>query len=85
RASALVYETGYGADSHRHSLLDRTGGIESLRTVIVLPPLAPDTAVGPLFPELGSGVPADCGPQRTDPNTVVYLAFTSGTTGVPKG
>ena len=35
--------------------------------------------------DLRQGTAPDGPPPRSDPNTIVYLAFTSGTTGVPKG
>ena len=80
RASALVTERGYGADSHRASILDEVDGIASLRFTCVLEPLSAEQS-GLAF-DVGAGA---LPPVRTDPNTIVYLAFTSGTTGVPKG
>jgi acyl-CoA synthetase (AMP-forming)/AMP-acid ligase II len=85
RASALIAEAGYGADAHRHSLFERTGEIESLRHVYRLEPLTEANSKNALFAELGQPVSTNETPQRIDPNTIVYLAFTSGTTGVPKG
>ena len=84
RAAALIAETGYGADAYRQSIFDRTEGIESLRHVYRLAPLSADNAADALMAEARE--PARNAPaQRMDPNTIVYLAFTSGTTGVPKG
>jgi acyl-CoA synthetase len=85
RATALVAEEGYGADAHRHSLFDRTGEIESLRQVYKLEPLAESNSRSALFAAIGEPAGAIETPRRTDPNTIVYLAFTSGTTGIPKG
>lgn len=85
RAAALVYEAGYGADAHRHSLLDRTGTIDSLRRVFTLAPMAAERTPATLFPDLAAPADTEQAPLRQDPNTIVYLAFTSGTTGVPKG
>ncbi len=81
-AAALISELGYGADAHRHSIFDQLADITSLRAVYRLAPLKekPGTA---LFPGPQGNAPLS--PPRTDPDTIVYLAFTSGTTGVPKG
>jgi len=81
RAVALVAEIGYGADAHRHSIFDRLGDVPSLRAVYRLEPLA-DNSGATLFADATA---APSPPLKNDPNTIVYLAFTSGTTGVPKG
>jgi acyl-CoA synthetase len=81
RAAALVAEIGYGADAHRHSIFDRLGDVPSLRAVYRLEALNENT--GALLFAEAAGVPSPA--LKTDPNTIVYLAFTSGTTGVPKG
>ncbi|MYZ49367.1 class I adenylate-forming enzyme family protein [Propylenella binzhouense] len=85
RASALVAEFGYGADSHRRSIFDRTGEIASLRCVYRLEPLSEADLPGGLFGGVQPPAGTAPAPLRFDPNTIVYLAFTSGTTGVPKG
>jgi acyl-CoA synthetase (AMP-forming)/AMP-acid ligase II len=83
RAAALVVESGYGADAHRHSIFDRLGDVPSLRAVYRLEALNENNGSSSLFAEAQAraGSPA----LKSDPNTIVYLAFTSGTTGVPKG
>ncbi len=84
RAAALVAEEGYGADAHRHSIFDRTDRIKSLRHVYRLEPLGERNCSDAIFAEARARPAAAAAPGR-DPDTVVYLAFTSGTTGVPKG
>ena len=79
-ARVLIAERGYGADSHRADIFKALGDLTSLRVVHALEPLSAN-ATGLAFDVCGT---ASC-PVRTDPNTIVYLAFTSGTTGVPKG
>lgn len=78
RASALVVQRGYGADAEGEEIVAAVQGLEHLRLVQVLDAVP----VGGLFPDLPAGAPR---PERDDPNTVSYLAFTSGTTGQPKG
>jgi acyl-CoA synthetase len=84
RAAALVAERGYGADAGRADLFGEAAAVGSLRIVL---PLEPRDRTGnadlALLPDLP---PAPRQPSpRTDPDSVVYLAFTSGTTGEPKG
>ena len=80
-ARALVAEKAYGADAHRHSIFEAAAAIASLKATYCLDPLG-DVAPSSLWPD---AVPAVHAPVRDDADTIVYLAFTSGTTGVPKG
>jgi acyl-CoA synthetase len=75
RAMAVVMEPGYGADADRRDLTALLEQSPTVRHVYELP--APATYA------TNSVVAAQ--PPKTDPNLVVYLAFTSGTTGEPKG
>jgi acyl-CoA synthetase len=80
-AAALIVQDGYGADAGKRDLMAALAEVPTLRHVYRLEPhsarnLAP-------FPGLG---PAPSRPAaKSDPNTIVYLAFTSGTSGKPKG
>jgi acyl-CoA synthetase (AMP-forming)/AMP-acid ligase II len=78
RASAVLVQAGYGADAEGQEIVAAVEEFDHLKLLRVLDP----PAAGPLFPDLPPGEPAAV---RTDPDTVVYLAFTSGTTGQPKG
>lgn len=78
RAAALIAEPGYGADSDRHDIFAAAAEIPSLRRVVRLEKAAGDG----LWPGAGAAGEA---PPPADPDGVVYLAFTSGTTGQPKG
>jgi acyl-CoA synthetase len=69
-ARALVTEPRWGADWKTANLDATLAEIESLRVVYT-----PDT-----FPKSAPNMTAPC----ADPDKVVYLAFTSGTTGTPK-
>jgi acyl-CoA synthetase (AMP-forming)/AMP-acid ligase II len=84
QAAALVAEIGYGADADRHDVFAAAADLDSLRLVVRVPPRGPaDSPDAPLLPDLPSG--GDAGQVHSDPDSVVYLAFTSGTTGQPKG
>ena len=89
RAAALIAERGYGANAGRSDIFEEAAAVESLRFVLPLEPLSGPAADGParggeaLLPSLAPA--AKQAEPRTDPDSVVYLAFTSGTTGEPKG
>ncbi|MBU9278523.1 class I adenylate-forming enzyme family protein [Burkholderia multivorans] len=84
---ALFAMPGYGADADRHSIFARIDEIPTLAAVFALPdPLRdrPADLAGALpFPERQP--PAAVAPPDLNPDKIVYLAFTSGTTGQPKG
>ncbi|HKS88307.1 MAG TPA: class I adenylate-forming enzyme family protein [Stellaceae bacterium] len=78
RAAALIAQPGYGADADRRDIFAELAGRDFLRCALpVGPPDAPPFAVlhGPAIDRPASG----------DPNRIMYLPFTSGTTGAPKG
>lgn len=76
RAAAFLGQPGYGADADRHDILDAMTGLDRPRFVRMIEPADSDAG----FADLDASAP-----MHADPNTVVYLAFTSGTTGQPKG
>ena len=83
-ASALVTQPFYGADGDRHDIFAACLALPTMRRVYVVGD-AP-----PLHSERISIFPAQTGPvtpatEETNPDKIVYLAFTSGTTGQPKG
>jgi acyl-CoA synthetase len=82
RCVAFIWQNGYGADADKRDLIDALKAVSTLRHVYRLKPLA-ETDKAP-FAELA---PArnDSAADKTDPNQIVYLAFTSGTTAKPKG
>jgi acyl-CoA synthetase len=75
-ARALFAEAGWGADADRSDVFGPAAALPEMRRVFRLPP----TREPGDFPGAGEAGEADPSPDK-----VVYLAFTSGTTGAPKG
>jgi acyl-CoA synthetase (AMP-forming)/AMP-acid ligase II len=78
RAAALIAEPGYGADAGRHDVFTELAGRDFLRCAWRI-----GRADAAPFADLAG--PAIATPASGDPNQVMYLPFTSGTTGTPKG
>jgi acyl-CoA synthetase len=75
RAAAFIGQAGFGADADRQDLRTVLKDATTLKRVEIL---SPDVSAS--WPG-GESIRK----RKADPNTVVYLAFTSGTTGHPKG
>ena len=80
RASAFIGEHGYGADADRHDIFEALVEVEGLKRIQRLDAVAAGSKIA--LPERSARA---TGEPNSDPNVVVYLAFTSGTTGQPKG
>src|SRR5215469_2634876 len=76
RSVALLAQPGYGADSDKQDIFSAARRLPFIRHVYRL------EAGRRLELDVGS---AQAAPPNEDPDRVIYLAFTSGTTGVPKG
>src|SRR6185312_4635848 len=81
-AAALFAQPGYGADARTADIFAAAAELPSLRRIYTLGD-GPGEGAGSatLFPTGSGPLP----PVETNPDKVVYLAFTSGTTGKPKG
>lgn len=84
---ALFALEGYGADGNRHSIFARLADVPSLQAVYSITYYAGKAVNVPsgveAFPERTA--PAIQSAPDLNPDKIVYLAFTSGTTGLPKG
>lgn len=84
RAAALLFEPGYGADAAIEDIVAAAGKLPGMRRLYALPTsgttLPPGAAAFP-----SASAEADPAPLVNNPDKVCYLAFTSGTTGQPKG
>ena len=83
-AAAVVAENGYGAGADQCDMEEELTRLKQAPIHYALPPLNEENAAGPLFGGMCAGA---TGAQQTepDPDSLVYLALTSGTTGAPKG
>jgi acyl-CoA synthetase len=85
-AAALFAQPGYGANAGRADIFAAAGALPFLRRIYSL-----DGAQAAPFPSPLPNPPPHAGEGEalplpaSDPDSVVYLAFTSGTTGTPKG
>lgn len=90
---AFVFEPGFGADARspgrERAIEAELAGLSSLRHVYALPPVsAADGEQAPFAGHLSGSPSADPTVHWlpvTDPDRVSYIAFTSGSTGQPKG
>ena len=87
-AAALISEKGYGAGAERSNVEIELERLGSSPLHYALQQLTPENAGDPLFNGYLTSRPvADAAgkPALAEPDTLVYLPFTSGTTGMPKG
>ncbi|MBI1201025.1 MAG: AMP-binding protein [Rhodopseudomonas sp.] len=84
-ASALIAEAGYGADADKHDLFTLAAPLDSLRQTYRLEKIVDGKNSAPIVAPKHADDIAAQPPAAQNPDRVLYLAFTSGTTGLPKG
>ncbi|WP_395063371.1 class I adenylate-forming enzyme family protein [Paraburkholderia silvatlantica] len=87
QARALFCMNGYGADTAVHSIFDKLSDLPSLSAIFEMPDALTNsgTASALALPFPDRQPPSVLASSNLDPDKIVYLAFTSGTTGDPKG
>ena len=85
--AALITEKGYGTGTGRYDVEAELAQLTLVPRHYALQPLNGENASVPPFDHLVTARPNSdaTGQVAPDPDTVVYLALTSGTTGEPKG
>jgi acyl-CoA synthetase (AMP-forming)/AMP-acid ligase II len=83
RSVVFIGQSGFGADADRRDIFAECAALPFLQHVYRLEPLKEKSPSWPGLtrPSTSSSALA----QKKDPNQIVYLAFTSGTSGKPKG
>jgi acyl-CoA synthetase len=85
-AAALFAQTGYGADATQADIFAAACALPSMKRVYRLDPRGAERPAGATEAQFPDRAPVTASvPPITNPDKVVYLAFTSGTTGKPKG
>ncbi len=86
-SAAFFAQAGYGADAARSDIFSMLGALPRLKKTFRVDPLRSDIAENDRPIGFGSlpRVGASNLPRSSNPDRIVYLAFTSGTTGQPKG
>jgi acyl-CoA synthetase len=86
-SAAFFFQPGYGADADRHDIEAMVRSLPQMKKIYRVSPLvadAPESDAALRFTGVARAAAVTL-PCRTNPDRVMYLAFTSGTTGLPKG
>jgi acyl-CoA synthetase len=86
-SAAFFAQAGYGADAAKHDIFSTLAALPRLKKIYRVDPLRSDIAESKQPIGFGglSRAEASSAPHSSNPDRIVYLAFTSGTTGQPKG
>jgi acyl-CoA synthetase len=83
RAAAVVAEAGYGADAENRDVFSLVSALDTIKHAYRLERPGPNSKG--IVEASSSEQIRRCEPAPQNSNRVLYLAFTSGTTGLPKG
>lgn len=86
-AAAFIGQSGYGADASQHDIFSMLPALPNVKRVYQVEPLTPESAGIDAATRLAKLSPLRACTQSAseNPDRIVYLAYTSGTTGRPKG
>jgi len=85
-SAAFFAQPGYGADGAKKDIFSMAAALPRLKKAYNIGPLRSDMTESARPIGLGDLSPAPAAiPVSSNPDRIVYLAFTSGTTGQPKG
>lgn len=79
--AAYIHAPGHGSDADGDEITGLIRALPSLRHIYALSP----DGMAPAFGGALKAAPDDAAPPAANPDMVTYLAFTSGSTGAPKG
>ena len=87
QSAAFFAQPGYGADADQVDVFTAVRALPAMKRIYRLPALGSESTAGS---DLAAFPAADAAPGKLpepdlNPDKIVYLAFTSGTTGMPKG
>ena len=87
QTAVFFAQPGYGADASRADVFAAAAALSAMKRVYCLPPPGIETTQAESYakfpaPDAVAGVLPE---PDLNPDKIVYLAFTSGTTGMPKG
>lgn len=85
QSAALFAQVGYGSDAKTQDIFEAARSLKTLKRAYALESQAPGKmpSAAAAFPSIENG--AETPEPDDNPDKIVYLAFTSGTTGAPKG